>query len=93
MAKQTKRKFMDKVMGCDNIPEEYKKYYVVLRSGRRVSDTNHTSYDDADYEKAYWDNILRRHPDGTTMSIVECDNPSFKTKVSVSDIQDISRVY
>ena len=74
-----KRKSIDKLDGFDNIPPEYPNYYVVLRSGRRVSPSNHYTKDDAQQEKMYWENILRKYPDGTRMTIVECKNPSFKS--------------
>jgi hypothetical protein len=73
-----KRKSIDKVDGFDNIPPEYKHYYVVLRSGRRVSPSNHFTRDTANEERDYWSDILRVWPDGTRMSIVQCDNPKFK---------------
>ncbi|MHA2183128.1 MAG: hypothetical protein ACXAAH_17045 [Promethearchaeota archaeon] len=75
-----KRKSIDKVSGFDNIPPEYEHYYVVLRSGRRVSPSNHHTSNEAHMEKEYWVNILRKWPDGTKMEIVECKNPNFKKK-------------
>lgn len=75
-----KKKFIDKVEGFDDIPPEHERYYVVLRSGRRVSSDNHHTYDSADAEKQYWVNILYQYPDGTRMEIVTCKNPNYKLK-------------
>ena len=51
---------------------------MVLRDNRRVSDSNHTTTDSATVEMKYWEGIIERNPDGTRMSIIECDNPNFK---------------
>lgn len=69
---------IDKVEGIRDIPSNYSKYYVVLRSGRRVSDTNHLTEDEARTEKEYWNNILQQWPDGTKLEIYTCSNVNFK---------------
>lgn len=75
-----KRKSIDKIEDMDNVSPEFPNYYVVLRSGRRVSPTNHTDRLQADHEKNYWIGILQKWPDGTRMEVVTCKNPSFKVK-------------
>lgn len=70
-------KSLDKITGMKNVGHSHEKYYVVLRDNRRVSDANHTSRDSANQEMSYWHEILTRHPDGSAMSIVECENPNF----------------
>ena len=74
----SQKKSIDKIEGCRNVDARHSSYYVVLRSGRRVSDTNHDSKDSADAEANYWINILRRYPDGTKISVKTCKNPNHK---------------
>lgn len=74
-----KRKYIDKVERIKDIPTKYRTYFVVLRSGRRVSDTNHLVYETAKSERSHWDGILSRWQDGTSMEIVECENVNYKT--------------
>lgn len=69
---------IDKVEGIKEIPSNYSKYYVVLRDGRRVSEANHLTEDEANTEKKYWDNILSKWPDGTKMEIHTCQNMNYK---------------
>ena len=77
MSKVKSRKFIDRVENCKNVSSSVKNYYVVLRSNRRVSDTNHESLVSAQTEQFYWSGILNTHPDGTKMEIFECKNPNF----------------
>lgn len=65
---------IDKVEGIRDIPSNYNKYFVVLRSGRRVSDRNHLTENEAQREKSYWSEILRRWPDGTRVEIYTAKN-------------------
>jgi hypothetical protein len=46
--------------------------WAAFRSGIRVSDAVYYTKNDPSLikEKEYWDNILRRHPDGTVMDIM-----------------------
>ena len=74
----TKIKSIDKIMGVKTVDPSFEKYFVVLRDNRRVSDSNHTTTDSATVEMKYWEGIIERNPDGTRMSIIECDNPNFK---------------
>ena len=55
----------------DDVGEE--RLFAVYRSGIRVSDSVYPSERDilAVSEKKYWDNILRKWPDGTKMAIRE----------------------
>jgi hypothetical protein len=70
-----KRRYIDKVF-VNTVSPEYNKYFVVLRSNRRVSDRNHVSNQSAENEAEYWRNILRRWPDGTKISVIGIDNPN-----------------
>jgi hypothetical protein len=70
---------IDKVEGLRDIPSEHSHYYVVLRDGRRVSDSNHLSTNAANAEKSYWQNILGRWPDGTKVEIYKCENKNYKS--------------
>lgn len=62
-------------MSYNDIENEQKdeKLFAVYRSGIRVSDSVYPSDRDplALGEKRYWENILKRYPDGTKMSIRE----------------------
>lgn len=53
--------------------EQEEKLFAVYRSGIRVSDSVYPSDRDpsALNEKRYWENILKRYPDGTKISIRE----------------------
>ena len=55
----------------DDVSEE--RLFAVYRSGIRVSDSVYPSERDilALNEKKYWENILRKFPDGTKMAIRE----------------------
>jgi hypothetical protein len=69
---------IDKVEGIRDVPAEHSHYYVVLRDGRRVSDSNHVTIESADIEKTYWKNILSRWPDGTSIEVHKCQNVNHK---------------
>lgn len=69
---------IDKVEGFRDIPSKYSKYFVVLRDGRRVSDRNHLTEDEANTEKSYWDGILQRWPDGTKAEVFSFKNINYK---------------
>jgi hypothetical protein len=45
--------------------------YVILRDGRRVSDLEYTSKDEAKTEYDHWYSIIKRWPDGSKIEIVE----------------------
>jgi hypothetical protein len=45
--------------------------YVILRDGRRVSDLEYTSKDEARTEYEHWSSIIKRWPDGSKIEIVE----------------------
>jgi hypothetical protein len=45
--------------------------YVILRDGRRVSDLEYTSKDEARTEYEHWSSIIKRWPDGSKLEIVE----------------------
>lgn len=45
--------------------------YVILRDGRRVSDLEYVSKDEAKTEYDHWSSILKRWPDGSKIEIVE----------------------
>jgi len=49
--------------------------YVVVRSGLRVSDKDYAKPDEdrALNEAAFWQRVVRRHPDGTKIEIVQFD--------------------
>lgn len=49
--------------------------YVVVRGGIRVSDKDYVKSDDdkAITEAAFWQKIVKRHPDGTKIEIVQFD--------------------
>lgn len=74
----SQRKTIDKIEGCRNVDARYSSYYVVLRSGRRVSDMNHGERHMAGEEAEYWKNIIRQYPDGTKISITSCKNPNHR---------------
>lgn len=43
--------------------------YAIFRNGVRVSDSEYDSKLSAKVEYDYWDNIIRRHPDGSRLEI------------------------
>ena len=45
------------------------KMYAVFRNGFRVSDSEYDSKLDAQRELDYWNNIIKRHPDGSKLEI------------------------
>jgi hypothetical protein len=45
--------------------------YVILRDGRRVSDLEYTSKDEARTEYEHWSSIIKRWLDGSKIEIVE----------------------
>lgn len=48
--------------------------YVILRDGRRVSDLEYVSKDEAKVEYEHWKSIIKRWPDGSKVEIVEVKN-------------------
>lgn len=49
--------------------------YVVVRGGLRVSDKDYSKPDEdrAITEAAFWQKVVKRHPDGTKIEIVQFD--------------------
>ena len=45
------------------------KMYAIFRNGFRVSDSEYDSKLDAQRELDYWENIIKRHPDGSKLEI------------------------
>jgi hypothetical protein len=43
--------------------------YAIFRNGFRVSDSEYDSKLDAQRELDYWENIIKRHPDGSKLEI------------------------
>ena len=70
-------KTIDSIENRDTVHPDFEEYHVVLRSGRRVSDLDHTDVGSAQAERDYWSSILRRWPDGTKMSIKTCRNINY----------------
>ena len=75
---------IDRIENINSVDPTSKQYFVVLRNNRRVSELNHVTMHQALREKNYWDTILHRYPDGTRMSILACDNPSYRPPVQFS---------
>lgn len=47
--------------------------YVVTRDGYRVSDIEYQNREDASNEYIFWNNVVKKWPDGTKIDIVELD--------------------
>jgi len=70
---------IDKVENVNDIPAEFSRYFVVLRNGRRVSDTNHLTESEAFRERMYWENIVRQWPDGSRITVQSFRNINYNS--------------
>ena len=60
----------------NNFSNEVK--YIVKRNGYRVSTEDYSTYDEAVEEKEHWEEIIRKWPDGSVISIEPV--PTLSTK-------------
>ena len=78
MSKKTTKK--DNSVSADSNVATEQKFYVVTRSGLRVSELVYANKNDAKTEFDHWNGILKRWPDGTKVELVEYNE--MKHKVS-----------
>lgn len=69
MSKKTNKK-ETKVDTNESVTSE-QKYYVVTRSGIRVSELVYSNKNDAKTEYDHWTGIVKKWPDGTKIELVE----------------------
>lgn len=69
MSKKTIKK--ENSVGSDNNSTTEQKFFVVTRSGLRVSELVYANRNDAKTEFDHWTGILKKWPDGTKIELVE----------------------
>ena len=67
MSKKTNKK----ENGTENNVTPVQKFYVVTRSGLRVSELVYVNKNDAKTEFDHWSGIVKKWPDGTRIELVE----------------------
>lgn len=74
MSKKTNKK----ENGVDNGVSTEQKFYVVTRSGLRVSELVYADKNDAKTEFEHWTGIVKKWPDGTRIELVEYNETRHK---------------
>ena len=74
MSKKTNKK--EKVTETKETTEQ--KFYVVTRSGLRVSELVYANKNDAKTEFDHWSGIVKKWPDGTKIELVEYSESKHK---------------
>ncbi len=73
MSKKTKKE-----NSVDNSVSTEQKFYVVTRSGLRVSELVYASKNDAKTEYEHWTGIVKKWPDGSRIELVEYNETRHK---------------